>query len=51
METTIKKDELPVHAASEQDTIAAVETAKATRLDAGLRSLDHFPSSSSDCAD
>ncbi|KAL8957126.1 MAG: hypothetical protein Q9193_005520 [Seirophora villosa] len=38
---TIKKDQLPVHAASEQDPNAAVETTKATRLDAGLRSLDH----------
>ena len=35
------KERLPVKAASDQDLAAAVETAKATRLDAGLRSLDH----------
>ncbi|KAL8718201.1 MAG: hypothetical protein Q9225_004628 [Loekoesia sp. 1 TL-2023] len=33
---------LEVRAGDEQDTTAAIETAKATKLDAGLRSLDHY---------
>lgn len=36
-----EKDQLAVRDAGEQDKTAAIETAKATRLDAGLRSLDH----------
>lgn len=36
-----EKDQLPVLAADEQDTVAAIETARATRLDAGLRSVNH----------
>ncbi|KAL9594828.1 MAG: hypothetical protein Q9179_005224 [Wetmoreana sp. 5 TL-2023] len=43
METSIEgKDQSPVQAASEQDTTAAVETVKAVKPDAGLRSLDHY---------
>ncbi|KAL8832805.1 MAG: hypothetical protein Q9170_004750 [Blastenia crenularia] len=33
---------LEVQAGEDQDTNAAIETAKATKLDAGLRSLDHY---------
>ncbi|KAL8865160.1 MAG: hypothetical protein Q9198_009448, partial [Flavoplaca austrocitrina] len=35
------KDQLPVQNAIEEDTAAAIETAKAIKPDAGLRSLDH----------
>ncbi|KAL8735089.1 MAG: hypothetical protein Q9181_002927 [Wetmoreana brouardii] len=43
METSTEgKDQLPVQAASEQDTSAAIETVKAVKPDAGLRSLDHY---------
>ncbi|KAL8702245.1 MAG: hypothetical protein Q9201_004507 [Fulgogasparrea decipioides] len=46
METSIEgKDQSPVQAASEQDTTAAVETVKAVKPDAGLRSLDHYKAS------
>ncbi|KAL8669448.1 MAG: hypothetical protein Q9168_005954 [Polycauliona sp. 1 TL-2023] len=36
------KDQLPVQDAIEQDITAAIETAKAVKPDAGLRSLDHY---------
>ncbi|KAL8841406.1 MAG: hypothetical protein Q9176_003286 [Flavoplaca citrina] len=36
------KDQLPVQNAIEEDTAAAIETAKAIKPDAGLRSLDHY---------
>ncbi|KAL8933283.1 MAG: hypothetical protein Q9216_006438 [Gyalolechia sp. 2 TL-2023] len=43
MESTIgAQAKLEVQAGEEQDTTAAIETAKATKLDAGLRSLDHY---------
>ncbi|KAL8895789.1 MAG: hypothetical protein Q9192_003443 [Flavoplaca navasiana] len=35
------KDQLPVQNAIEEDTAAAIETVKAIKPDAGLRSLDH----------
>ncbi|KAI4166459.1 MAG: hypothetical protein LQ343_008029, partial [Gyalolechia ehrenbergii] len=43
MESTIgAQAKLEVQAGEEQDTTAAIETAKATKPDAGLRSLDHY---------
>ncbi|KAI4189357.1 MAG: hypothetical protein LQ346_005121 [Caloplaca aetnensis] len=37
-----EKDQLPVRNAGECDSVAAIETAKATKPDAGLRSVDHY---------
>ena len=45
MESSIgAKAKLDVQDGEKQDTTAAIETAKAIRLDAGLRSLDHCTS-------
>ncbi|KAL8769473.1 MAG: hypothetical protein Q9209_004534 [Squamulea sp. 1 TL-2023] len=37
-----RKDQLPVQDAEEHDVAAVIETVRATKPDAGLRSLDHY---------